>query len=107
MVEEQKLSAYCVKCKAKQEIRDPQAVYTATGTPGTQGQCSVCGGNVFKMGRTPAHANLPKPEIIAKPKRKKQSKKGKAKKGTTRKPRGKLVIVESPAKARTIGKFLG
>jgi DNA topoisomerase-1 len=107
MVEEQKLSAYCVKCKAKQEIRDPQAVYTAAGTPGTRGQCSVCGGNVFKMGRTPAHANLPKPEIIAKPKRKKQSKKGKAKKGTTRKPRGKLVIVESPAKARTIGKFLG
>ena len=107
MVEEQKQSAYCVKCKAKQEIKDPQAVYTATGTPGTRGQCSVCGGNVFKMGRTPAHENLPKPEITAKPKRKKQSKKGKAKKGTSRRLRGKLVIVESPAKARTIGKFLG
>jgi len=42
---------------------------------------------MFRMGGTPAHAGIPKPEP---PKRD-----------------GKLVIVESPAKARTVGRFLG
>jgi DNA topoisomerase-1 len=95
--------AYCVKCKEKREMRDSQAVYTAAATPGTRGVCNVCGTKMFKMGYTPEHENLPKPEPKPRPKKAKATK---AKKGT-RKPRGKLVIVESPAKARTIGKFLG
>jgi DNA topoisomerase-1 len=48
------------------------------------------------MGATPAHEGLPKPAI---PKTKKPRK--------AKKPKGRLVIVESPAKARTVGKFLG
>ncbi|MCC6801523.1 MAG: DNA topoisomerase I, partial [Anaerolineae bacterium] len=81
------------------------------------------------MGATEAHANLPKPEVVAKPARKaKSSTKAKtsktkarktAAKRTTRRaassadkkplPRkiGKLVIVESPSKARSVGQFLG
>ena len=102
MVDAEKIVAYCVRCKEKREMRDPQAVYTATGVPGTRGRCAVCGGAVFRMGRTPAHDHVPKPEVAAKPKTKK-----KRAKRTRRKPKGKLVIVESPAKARTIGKFLG
>jgi len=42
---------------------------------------------MFRMGETPAHAGIPKPDPPKKD--------------------GKLVIVESPAKARTVGRFLG
>ena len=77
----------------------PEAVYTANGTPGTKGVCPVCGTKMFKMGRTAAHEHVPPPNPAT---LKKSKKKGKAKAR-----RGKLVIVESPAKARTVGKFLG
>jgi len=85
------LEAYCVKCKTKREIKDPLAVFTKSGTPGTRGKCPVCDANMFLMGKTESHNGLtpPKPET----KKKKRS--------------GKLVIVESPAKARTVGRFLG
>ena len=120
------LQAYCVKCKTKRDMTNPQAAYTATGTPGTAGVCPVCGTKMFKMGATPAHADVPKPEVEAKPRAKrkpagagkaakpgaktKTKAKGKGakasashKRGTT----GRLVIVESPAKARSVGHFLG
>lgn len=85
------LQAYCVKCKEKRPIENPQAEYTKAGTPGTRGVCPVCGTTLFRMGATPDHEHLPKPQV----KRKKVER------------NGKLVIVESPAKARTIGKYLG
>ncbi|HWQ83923.1 MAG TPA: type I DNA topoisomerase, partial [Anaerolineales bacterium] len=86
------MDAYCVKCKQKREIQDPQAVYTGSGTPATRGVCGVCGTTLFRMGRTDAHAALTPPD-----------------KEAVRAARrsGKLVIVESPAKARTVGRFLG
>ena len=87
------MEAYCVKCKTKREMVDPKPEYTATGTPGTRGSCTVCGTTLFRMGKTEAHAGIPKPV------------KGKKKRRNKRK--GKLVIVESPAKARTVGNFLG
>ncbi|MCB0155040.1 MAG: DNA topoisomerase I, partial [Anaerolineae bacterium] len=80
-------------------MNEPEAVYTANGTPGTKGVCPVCGTKMFKMGRTPAHAEIPPPDAT----RLKSSKKS----AETKKRKGKLVIVESPAKARTVGKFLG
>jgi DNA topoisomerase-1 len=81
------MEAYCVRCKAKREMAEPHPEYTKKGRPGTRGTCPVCGGGLFRMGETEAHAGLAKPEIPA--------------------GDGRLVIVESPAKARTIGKFLG
>ena len=107
---DQATTAYCVKCKTKQEMSNPQAVYTAAATPGTRGVCSVCGTRMFRMGRTPAHEGLPKPEPKPRPKKTKKATKAKSKtrsKTKTPRRRGKLVIVESPAKARTIGKYLG
>ena len=86
------MQAYCVKCKMKREIIEPQAVFTNAATPATKGTCPTCGTTVFRMGGTPAHEGMIVPEKVA-PKKAKRS--------------GKLVIVESPAKARTVGRFLG
>ncbi len=107
--------AYCVKCKTKRDIISSQAVYTQTGTPGTRGICPECGTTLFRMGATEAHEGLPKPEVT--PQRKKKPAKSKAKakparkqaekKASSRRGGGKLVIVESPAKARSVGNFLG
>ena len=90
------MQAYCFKCRAKREIRDPQPVFASNGTPATQGVCPVCGTKMFKMGRTPAHEGLAPDE---------QTITSKAKTDLANKP--KMVIVESPAKARTVGRFLG
>jgi DNA topoisomerase-1 len=86
------LDAYCVKCRTKREVKDPQPVFTDNATPATRGTCPVCGTTLFRMGRTEAHAGMPVPERGAKSKAKRS---------------GKLVIVESPAKAKTVGRFLG
>lgn len=93
--------AYCVKCKEKREMKEPEAVYTANGAPGTQGICSVCGTKMFKMGHTPAHEHVSPPDPATIKRNSTPKTKGKAA------HKGKLVIVESPAKARTVGKFLG
>jgi DNA topoisomerase-1 len=86
------LKAYCVKCREKTEIDHPVADFNAVGAPVTTGTCSVCGTKVYRMGRTEAHEGLPEPEVTRK---KKEVRKG------------KLVIVESPAKAKTVSRFLG
>ncbi len=79
------MEAYCVKCKTKREINQPQANFNARGQAITTGTCPVCGTKLYRIGATEAHAGLTPPS-----------------------PRnGKLVIVESPAKARTVGRFLG
>ena len=77
-----------MKCKTKREIQNPEATFNAKASPVTTGTCGVCGTKLYRMGRTPAHEGLTPPE----PK-------------SDRK--GKLVIVESPAKAKTVGRFLG
>ncbi len=90
------MEAYCVKCKEKREMNNPQAVFTASGTPATSGACPVCETGMYRMGRTDAHEGLEPPEVVKKPRKKKQVKRS-----------GKLVIVESPAKAKTVERFLG
>ncbi len=107
------LIGYCFKCKEKRPIQEPEAKWAANGTPGTRGTCPVCAGTIYKPGRTPAHDSLPKPEI--QPRSRKTGKTAKKKRSTAKKKskapavrrRGKLVIVESPAKAKTIGRYLG
>jgi DNA topoisomerase-1 len=95
------VEAYCVKCKAKRPMANGQAVYMANGRPAARGECSVCGTGLFKIGATPEHQALPKPVVKSKKRRKSQ---GKSK---PRRRSGRLVIVESPAKARTVGRYLG
>ncbi|MGE5777445.1 MAG: DNA topoisomerase, partial [Chloroflexota bacterium] len=80
-----------MKCKTKREMTDPVASFNAKGSPVTIGVCPVCGTKLYKMGRTPAHEGLTPPEKPAK----------------VEKREGKLVVVESPAKAKTVGRYLG
>ena len=103
---DEQLVGYCFKCKEKRPILEPKAEWAANGSPGTRGTCPVCNGTIYKTGHTPGHENLPKPEIKPGTRKKKGKKKAAAKKRAPRRY-GKLVIVESPAKAKTIGRYLG
>lgn len=80
-----------MKCKTKREITKAEATFNKIGAPVTRGICPVCGTQMYRTGRTDAHEGM-----IPPPKVKRE-----------RKRKGKLVIVESPAKARTVGRFLG
>ncbi len=102
MTSEVRLEGYCTRCRAKREIQNPQPIFTANGRPAVKGTCPVCGGTIFRFGRTPLHEGLTPPQPAA-PTGQRKSKRGKS--ATRRK--GKLVIVESPAKARTISRYLG
>jgi len=42
--------AYCVKCKTKREMKDPQVVTMKNGKPATQGICPVCGTKMYRIG---------------------------------------------------------
>ena len=90
-----------MKCRTKREIQAVQAVFTAAGAPATQGVCPVCATKMFRMGLTPEHDGMPRPAPVIRPARN-----GKRKNGPVKR-RGRLVIVESPAKAKTVGRFLG
>ena len=85
------MEAYCVKCKEKREIQGPVATFNSRSTPVTTGTCAVCGTKMYRIGRTDMHEGM-----VAPPRPKKVIQR-----------KGKMVIVESPAKARTVGNFLG
>ncbi len=85
------MEAYCMKCKAKREVNAPEATFNKSGAPVTRGICPICGTALYRTGRTEAHDGMVAPKAEkSEPKRS-----------------GKLVIVESPAKAKTVGRFLG
>ncbi|MDP9368345.1 MAG: DUF5679 domain-containing protein [Chloroflexota bacterium] len=41
--------AYCVKCREKREIQDPEEVTMKNGRNAIQGKCGVCGTKLFRM----------------------------------------------------------
>jgi hypothetical protein len=43
-------NAYCVKCKAKRDMRNESKITMKNGKPATQGTCPVCGTKMFKIG---------------------------------------------------------
>ncbi len=152
------MQGYCVKCKSKREIQNPQALVNSRGAPYTKGTCPVCGTAVLRLGaagrsdsdggqernatgsvppvadaarsvpdvdgprrrtrsagtRKPASPRnalkakstrpRPKPEIID---HKSEIINPKSEISNLKSSGSRLVIVESPAKARTVGKFLG
>jgi DNA topoisomerase-1 len=108
------VEAYCVKCKQTRQMANGRAIFMANGRPAARGECAICGTGLFKIGATPDHDKLPKP-VVAKQKRTSATKASASRAGKASqvsavpsgKRSGKLVIVESPAKARTVGRFLG
>ena len=131
------IQAYCVKCKTMRPLTEGRAIFMANARPAAEGRCGECGTRLFKIGATPDHAGLPQPVAEVKAKVKVEAKvKGEAKAAKAKveakvkveskaerkaggskaagkpfartiHPGAKLVIVESPAKARTVGRFLG
>jgi DNA topoisomerase-1 len=75
----------------KREIQNPEATFNKVGAPVTKGICPVCGTALYRTGKTPEHEKLIAPTAAK------------------REPKlnGKLVIVESPAKAKTVQRYLG
>lgn len=41
--------AYCVKCKAKKEVKDAQEVTMKNGRPAIKGVCPDCGTGVYSI----------------------------------------------------------
>ena len=48
---EVKMQAYCVKCRRKVEIKNPQSIVMKNKRPATQGVCPSCGTKVFRIGK--------------------------------------------------------
>ncbi len=49
-----KMEAYCVKCREKVTIDNPEQVTLKNGRPATKGTCSKsdCNTNVFRIGKS-------------------------------------------------------
>ena len=46
------MQAYCVKCRAKKEMKDTKAITMKNGKPATQGTCPSCGTKMFRIGKS-------------------------------------------------------
>ncbi len=46
------MQAYCVKCRAKKEMKDAKAITMKNGKPATQGVCPTCGTKMFRIGKS-------------------------------------------------------
>jgi hypothetical protein len=44
-----RIRAYCMKCRAKREMKNPRAVTLKNGRPAIQGICSRCGAKMFRL----------------------------------------------------------
>ncbi len=58
------IEAYCVRCRTTVEVENPQAVWTRKGQAATRGECPLCGGVVFRIGRSELHAGHDAPAAV-------------------------------------------
>jgi len=45
------VQGYCVKCKKKQNMKDPKQITMKNGRPAVTGTCPACGTKMFKIGK--------------------------------------------------------
>ena len=45
------MTAYCMKCRTKVEIKDAEPIFMKNGRPATRGICPECGTKVFRIGK--------------------------------------------------------
>jgi Domain of unknown function (DUF5679) len=41
---------YCVKCRAKKQMKNAKAITMTNGKPATQGSCPTCNTKMFRIG---------------------------------------------------------
>jgi hypothetical protein len=58
------IEAYCVRCRDKVEMEQPQPVWTSRGQAATRGICPDCGTLIFRIGRTDAHRTMQAPPPV-------------------------------------------
>lgn len=46
------MDAYCFKCRARREIKNPKKVILKNCKPATQGVCPICGTKVFRIAKS-------------------------------------------------------
>ncbi|MBI4303149.1 MAG: hypothetical protein HY665_02255 [Chloroflexi bacterium] len=45
------MQGYCVKCRAKREMKNARNITMKNGKPATQGVCPVCNTKMFRIGK--------------------------------------------------------
>ncbi len=45
------MEAYCMKCRKKVEVQNPQEITLKNNKTATQGTCPNCGTKVFRIGK--------------------------------------------------------
>jgi len=44
-------TGYCMKCKAKREIKNQKSITMKNGRPATKGTCPTCGTKMYRIGK--------------------------------------------------------
>ena len=76
------IEGYCMHCRQSVEIEAPAAVWTRKGQAATRGTCPICGGNVFRMGKTHLHHESERPQAVFIGEDKEKRKRPKLERGT-------------------------
>ena len=46
------MEAYCLKCRTKREMQNPEQVTMKNGKPATKGTCPVCSTQMYRIGKS-------------------------------------------------------
>lgn len=52
------MQGYCMKCRQKREMKEPQEVTLKNGRPAVQGACTICGTKITVIGGARAAEKL-------------------------------------------------